>query len=119
MYHFRNLQKRKKRSYIMARQKKMLFFIKQKIQTSPANLILHISAVYTVENALSKVKDEKGMKRVERFLKEDVCPDCGGTRLSKRARLPKNLCGITLADACKMSLSELVEWVNHVPDALP
>lgn len=71
-----------------------------------------------MENALSKVKDEKGMKRVERFLKEDVCPDCGGTRLSKRARLPK-LCGITLADACKMSLSELVEWVNHVPDALP
>lgn len=65
-----------------------------------------------------EVKDEKGMKRVERFLKEDVCPDCGGTRLSKRARLPK-LCGITLADACKMSLSELVEWVNHVPDALP
>ena len=71
-----------------------------------------------MENALAKVKDEKGMKRVERFLKEDVCQDCGGTRLSKRARLPK-LCGITLADACKMSLSELVEWVNHVPDALP
>ena len=37
----------------------------------------YFNAVYTVENALSKVKDEKGMKRVEKFLKEDVCPDCG------------------------------------------
>lgn len=64
------------------------------------------------------MKDEKGMKRVERFLKEDVCPDCGGTRLSERARQPK-LCGITLAEACRMSLSELVEWVDHVSDTLP
>ncbi len=37
----------------------------------------YFSAVRTVENALSKVKDESGMKRVERFLKMDVCPDCG------------------------------------------
>ena len=42
----------------------------------------YYNAVYTVENALAKVKDEKGMKRVEKFLKEDICPDCGGTRLS-------------------------------------
>ena len=42
----------------------------------------YYNAVYTVENALSKVKDEKGMKRVEKFLKEDICPDCGGSRLS-------------------------------------
>ena len=32
----------------------------------------YFNAVYTVENALSKVKDEKGMKRVEKFLKEDT-----------------------------------------------
>lgn len=71
-----------------------------------------------MENALSKIKDEKGMKRVERFLKEHICPDCGGTRLSKRARLPQ-ICGIALEDACKLSFSELAEWVSRVSDALP
>ena len=78
----------------------------------------YYSAVYSVENALSKVKDEKGMKRVEKFLKEDVCPDCGGTRLSEAARAPL-LRGINLADACKMTLSELIEWVAGVPASLP
>ena len=78
----------------------------------------YYSAVYSVENALSKVKDEAGMKRVEKFLKEDVCPECGGTRLSEAARAPL-LRGINLADACKMTLSELIEWVKSVPASLP
>ena len=78
----------------------------------------YYSAVYSVENALSKVKDEAGMKRVERFLKEDVCPECGGTRLSEAARAPL-LKGINLADACKMTLSELIEWVKGIPASLP
>ena len=78
----------------------------------------YYSAVYSVENALSKVKDEKGMKRVERFLKEDTCPECGGTRLSEEARAPR-LRGISLADACKMTLDELCEWVAGVPGSLP
>ena len=63
----------------------------------------YFSAVHTVENALSKVKDEKGMKRVEKFLKEDLCPDCGGTRLSEAARAPR-LRGIGLDEACRMIL---------------
>ena len=78
----------------------------------------YYSAVYSVENALSKVKDEAGMKRVEKYLKEDVCPECGGTRLSEAARAPL-LRGIHLADACKMTLSELVEWVKGIPASLP
>ena len=78
----------------------------------------YYSAVYSVQNALSRVKDEAGMKRVERFLKEDVCPECGGTRLSDAARAPL-LRGINLADACKMTLSELIEWVKGVPASLP
>ena len=78
----------------------------------------YFNAVYTVENALSKVKDEKGMKRVEKFLKQDICPDCHGTRLSEAARAPR-LRGISLADACRMSLSELCHWVNGVPSSLP
>lgn len=99
-------------------EKKHIFYKAKNTNQSGELDFTYFNAVYTVENALSKVKNEKGMKRVERFLKEDVCPDCGGTRLSKRARQPQ-LCGITLADACKLSLSELVDWVNHVPDALP
>ncbi|MBQ9565386.1 MAG: ATP-binding cassette domain-containing protein, partial [Synergistaceae bacterium] len=78
----------------------------------------YFNATYTVENALSKVKDEKGMKRVEKFLKEDVCPDCGGTRLSEAARAPR-LRGISLDAACAMSLSELLVWVSGVPGSLP
>ena len=64
----------------------------------------YFNAVYTVENALAKVKDEKGMKRVEKFLKQDICPDCGGTRLSEAARAPK-LRGISLDQACEMTLA--------------
>jgi len=78
----------------------------------------YYSATATVLNALSKVKDEKGMKRVEKFLKEDICPDCKGTRLSDLARSPK-LRGISLDKACEMPLSELIEWVKGVPGSLP
>mgnify|MGYP005748733867 CR=1 FL=1 len=78
----------------------------------------YYNAVYTVENALAKVKDEKGMKRVEKFLKQDVCPDCGGTRLSEAARAPR-LLGISLAEACRMTLSQAKEWVKGVPRSMP
>ena len=78
----------------------------------------YYNAVYTVENALAKVKDEKGMKRVEKFLKQETCPACHGTRLSEAARAPR-LRGISLADACTMPLAELTQWVDHVPASLP
>lgn len=78
----------------------------------------YYNAVYTVENALAKVKDEKGMKRVEKFLKLEPCPDCGGTRLSEAARAPK-LKDITLDEACTMTLSDLTKWVSEVPASLP
>ena len=78
----------------------------------------YYNAVYTVENALAKVKDEKGMKRVEKFLKQETCPACHGTRLSEAARAPR-LQGISLADACTMPLAELTQWVDSVPASLP
>ena len=78
----------------------------------------YYNATYTVENALAKVKDEKGMKRVEKFLKEETCPECKGTRLSEAARAPR-LRGISLDEACKMTLSSLVRWVDGVPSSLP
>ena len=76
------------------------------------------NAINTVENALKNVKDEKGMKRVAKFLKEGPCPDCGGTRLSERARAPL-LRGIPLDKACEMTLAEAEEWVRGVPASLP
>ena len=78
----------------------------------------YFNAVYTVENALAKVTDEKGMKRVEKFLKQGPCPECGGSRLSAAARAPR-LRGIGLADACRMTLDELEVWVQGVPASLP
>lgn len=78
----------------------------------------YYNAVYTVENALAKVKDEKGMKRVEKFLKQDICPDCGGSRLSEAARAPR-LRGISLDEMCRMPLNDLTEWVRSVPWSLP
>ena len=77
----------------------------------------YFNAVYTVENALAKVKDEKGMKRVERFLREEICPACHGTRLSAAACAPR-LRGISLDEACTMTLSQLVDWVRGVPGSL-
>ena len=98
--------------------KKHIFY-KPKNSNDAAELdFTYFNATYTVENALAKVKDESGMKRVEKFLKQDVCPDCGGTRLSERARAPK-LRGISLDQACEKTLSELMEWVSGVPESLP
>ena len=100
-----------------AEKKHILYYSKKTNQASELDFTYY-NAVYTVENALSKVKDEKGMKRVEKFLKEDVCPDCGGSRLSEAARAPR-LRGISLDDACRMTLSGLTEWVDLVPGSLP
>lgn len=99
-------------------EKKHIFYKAKNTNQAGELDFTYYNAVYTVENALSKVKDEKSMKRVEKFLKQDICPDCGGTRLSEKARTPKIL-GISLDEACKMTLSELIDWVKKVPDSLP
>ncbi len=101
-----------------APEKRHLLYYNEKSGNAGEMDFTYYSAVYTVQNALSKVKDEKGMKRVERFLKMGVCPCCQGTRLSEMARAPL-LRGISLDKACQMTLSELDEWVNGVPDSLP
>jgi excinuclease ABC subunit A len=100
--------------------KKHIFYRPKKADTATAGEMdfTYYSATATVLNALSKVKDEKGMKRVEKFLKEETCPECGGTRLSDAARAPR-IMGISLAQACEMTLKDSVEWVRRVPDSLP
>ncbi len=101
-------------------EKKHIFYRPKKADTATAGEMdfTYYSATATVLNALNKVRDEKGMKRVEKFLREDVCPECHGTRLSDAARAPL-LKGISLAQACGMTLKESVEWVKMVPASLP
>ena len=100
--------------------KKHIFYrpkSKESVSTGEMDFTYY-SATATVLNALNKVKDEKGMKRVEKFLKEDVCPDCGGTRLSERARSLR-LQGVSLDHVCTLPLSDLIDWVKAVPGSLP
>ena len=78
----------------------------------------YYNAVYTVENALAKAKDEKGLARVAKFLREGTCRDCAGTRLSERARAPR-VCGLTLPEACALTLDDAVVWALNVPEQLP
>ena len=116
---FRDLTEREKDIVFHGPAEKKHIFYHAKNSNQAGELdFTYYNAVYTVENALSRVKDEKGMKRVEKFLKEDVCPECHGTRLSAAARAPK-LRGISLDEACTMTLSELVAWVQGVPESLP
>ena len=101
-----------------APEKKHLLYYNEKSGNAGEMDFTYYSAVYTVQNALAKVKDEKGMKRVERFLKSSTCPHCNGTRLSERAREPL-LRGISLDRVCQMTLTELIDWVKGVPESLP
>ena len=116
---FRELTEKEKDIVYHGPAEKKHIFYKAKNSNQAGELdFTYYNAVYTVKNALAKVKDEKGMKRVEKFLKEEICPHCQGSRLSEKARAPK-LRGIGLAEACQMTLKDLVVWVADVPDSLP
>lgn len=99
-------------------EKKHILYKAKKSNTAGELDFTYYNAVYTVENALAKVKDEKGLKRVEKFLRQEVCPDCHGSRLSEAARAPR-LLGIGLDEATAMSLSALSEWVKQIAPSLP
>jgi excinuclease ABC subunit A len=98
--------------------KKHIFYKNEKTNNAGELDFTYYSATYTVENSLAKVKDEKGMKRVEKFLKQEVCTACGGTRLSDEARAPR-LLGKSLDQVCTLTLKDLNEWVRSVPSGLP
>ena len=99
-------------------EKKRIFYKAKKTNQAGELDFTFYNAVYTVKNALAKVKDEQGMKRVEKFLKRETCPDCGGSRLSAAARAPR-VCGLNLADVCQKTLVDLTAWVAAVPATLP
>lgn len=116
---FRDLTPEEKEIVYHGPAEKKHIFYKAKSSNQAGELdFTYYNAVYTVQNALAKVKDEKGMKRVEKFLKQETCPDCGGSRLSDAARAPR-LRGIGLDEACRMTLTELTGWVNGIPGTLP
>ena len=116
---FRELTDRERDIVFNGPAEKKHIFYKAKSTPEAGELdFTYYNAVYTVENALAKVKDEKGMKRVEKFLRVDTCPDCGGSRLSETARAPR-LRGIGLDEACRMTLTALCGWVDGVPASLP
>ena len=116
---FRDLSDREKDIVFHGPAEKKHIFYHAKNSNQAGELdFTYFNAVYTVENALSKVKDDKGMKRVEKFLKEEPCPDCRGTRLSAAARAPR-LRGLSLDEACAMTLADLSDWVRGVPESLP
>ena len=98
--------------------KKHILYHSRKTEEFAEMDFTYYSAVETVKNALSKVKDETGMKRVERFLKTGICPDCNGTRLSEKARSTK-LLGLDLAQATSMTLDSCLEWVKSIPERMP
>ena len=99
-------------------EKKHILYVNPKTSQAAEMDFTYYSAVYTVENALSKVKDDTGMKRIEKFLTEAVCPDCYGTRLSEASRAPR-LRGIGLDEATAMTLNDLIPWVQGLPDTVP
>ncbi|MFC5337851.1 ATP-binding cassette domain-containing protein [Leucobacter denitrificans] len=53
---------------------------------------------------------------VDRAITFDTCPECEGTRLTELARSSK-IKGISIADACAMQISDLLEWVRGISDA--
>ena len=116
---FRDLTEKEREIVFHGEAKKVNIIYQNKTSGAAGDMdFTYFNAIYTVENALSKVKDEKGMKRVEKYLKQSVCPSCHGTRLDERARA-LHLHGMTLDAVCTLPLSELIEWVSGVPDSLP
>ena len=99
--------------------KKHIFYRPKKGDTTLATEMdfTYYSAKATVLNALKKVKDEKSMSRVSKFLKEEVCPECNGSRINKRANSTL-LRGKNLSQVCNMSLRDLNSWLPKVVNEL-
>ncbi len=100
-------------------EKKHIFYRPKKGDTTLATEMdfTYYSAKATVLNALKKVKDEKSMSRVSKFLKEEVCPECNGSRINKKANSTL-LGGKNLTEVCQMSLRDLNVWLPKVVDEL-
>ncbi len=99
-------------------EKRHILYVNEKTNVSTEMDFTYYNATYSVENALSKVRDEKGMKRVEKFLHQSTCPSCHGTRLSEKVRSTR-LAGKNLAEATAMALAELIPWIKSIPETLP
>ena len=99
-------------------EKKHILYVPKNRSSATELDFTYYSAVNTVENALAKVKDDKGLARVSKFLKEGICPDCHGTRLSAKAR-SSLLGGMDLGAATALTLDGLRDWLPGLPAELP
>jgi excinuclease UvrABC ATPase subunit len=52
---------------------------------------------------------------VERAVTFRTCPECDGTRLSRKARTSK-ITGKNIADVCSMQISDLADWVRGIDE---
>ncbi|MER7705896.1 excinuclease ABC subunit UvrA [Kitasatospora sp. NPDC097605] len=80
----------------------------------------------TYEGLIPKVqksilsKDREAMQPhirafVDRAVTFTACPECDGTRLTEAARSSK-IGGISIADACRMQISDLAAWVRDLDE---
>ena len=100
-------------------EKKHIFYKPKKGDTALATEMdfTYYSAKATVLNALKKVKDEKSMTRVSKFLKEEICPQCHGSRINQKANSTL-LGGKTLSEVCDLPLRELISFLQKTVDEL-
>ena len=117
---FKNLSKKEQEIvYDGPMEKKHIFYRPKNGDTTLATEMdfTYYSAKATVLNALKKVKDEKSMSRVSKFLKEEICPECNGSRINKKANSTL-LGGKNLTQVCEMSLRDLTTWLPKIVNEL-
>ena len=117
---FKNLSKKEQEIvYDGPMEKKHIFYRPKNGDTTLATEMdfTYYSAKATVLNALKKVKDEKSMSRVSKFLKEEICPECNGSRINKKANSTL-LGGKNLSQVCEMSLRDLTIWLPKIVNEL-
>lgn len=76
------------------------------------------NARLTVTEELKRANDDKRLAKVAKFLTERTCPDCKGTRLNQRARLPR-INGDNLAEVTSWPLDKVLDWGRKLPPTLP
>ncbi|MBO7719551.1 MAG: excinuclease ABC subunit UvrA, partial [Methanosphaera sp.] len=76
------------------------------------------NAIEAVRQALNKAQSEKGLTRINKYLKTQVCDECHGTRLNKKANSTL-FNGKTLSEVCRMSLKDVSTWIDESIRLLP
>lgn len=76
------------------------------------------NAINSVKESLNKAKSEKGLSRINKFLKIKTCDECNGSRINNRANSTL-LKGINITEASSKTLEQLVKWIPESIQTLP